>query len=131
LLGIRSQGHYQATKGENDMTTETRNDLAKPEGLSAAGEKAYAAIAEFLKTFDLEYTGGCKAFYSPKEWKERGEDYGLESELIVVHDGGDLASIFNLDYGCYDLNAKMDEALRRHGVWMESCTCWYTAIYEL
>ena len=112
------------------MTTIANTDLAKPEGLSEAGNKAHAVIAEFLKTFDKEFTGGCKAFYSPADWKERGETYGLTAELIVVHDGGDLASIFNLDYGCYDLNNKMEETLRRNGVWMESCTCWYTAVYK-
>ena len=105
-------------------------DLAKPENLSKDGKKAYSVIRAFLKKFDKEYTGGCKAFYSPQEWKERGEDYGLDAELIVVHDGGDLSHIFNLNYGCYELNENMIETLRENSVWMESCTCWYAAIYK-
>ena len=112
------------------MPTTSHADYAKPKGLSADGNKAYAAIIAFLKKNDMTYTGGCKAFFSPQEWAERGEEYGLTSELIVVHDGGDLASIFNLDYGNYKLYDRMVKHLDKSDVWSEGCTCWYTAIYS-
>lgn len=105
-------------------------DLKQPSVLSEDGEKAYEAIVEFLVENELTYTGGCKAFYSPEEWQIRGEKYGEGSVLIVVHDGGDLAPIFNLDYECYALNEKMDAALNKAGFWAESMTSWCTAIYK-
>lgn len=107
------------------------DDLDKPAGLTEDGEKAYAAIRAFCKDNEMEYTGGCKAFHSPVEWKERGEEYGLQSLMIVVHDGGDLAAIFNIDYERYELHEGMIEHLRAAGYWFESCTSWYTAIYKL
>jgi hypothetical protein len=77
------------------------------------------------------YTGGCRPFYTPAEWRERGEEYGLSSELIVVHDGGDYALFFNYAYGAYSAIDAMDTALREAGYYAESCTSWYTAIYKL
>jgi hypothetical protein len=107
------------------MITEDKT-LERPEGLSKAGQKAYTIIMEFLKEKDLTFTGGCKAFCSPKEW---GERFGNNSELVVVHDGGDLAKVFNLDYMEYKLNNAMTEELRKHGLFFEQCTSWYSAVY--
>ena len=75
--------------------------------------------------------GGCRAFYTPKEWENREELYGLTSELIVCHDGGDLSCYFNYDYSCYEHVDKMNAALERFGYYAEQCTSWYTAIYPL
>ena len=107
------------------------SDLDKPEGLSDKGQKAYETIVKFLQHKSMTYTGGCKAFYSPQEWAERGESYGTNSHLVVVHDGGDLARIFNIDYGSYILNEDMNNMLAKSGMFAEACTTWYTAIYGL
>ncbi len=112
--------------------------LEKPEGLDAEGERAYDAIVGFLVARRMTYTGGCKTFYSPKEWRERGEKYGRESVLIVAHDGGEHASAFSFD-ACYVTGRaeeyepceSMQEALGEVGCFAEQCTCWYTAIYSL
>lgn len=77
----------------------SKDDLKVPEGLSDLGKKAADAI---LATTKAESGGDCKAFYTPAEWEARGEKYGSGSELIVVHDGGDLAPSFNMDYYCYE-----------------------------
>jgi len=69
-------------------------------------------------------------FYTPAEWRARGERYGLKSELIVVHDGGDLAPFFNPDYMCWSLHTAMNETLEKAGYYAEPCTSWYTAIYK-
>lgn len=108
------------------MTTEGNE---KPEGLSELGEKAYQVIMNVMTKNNMTYTGGCKTFYSPKEWAERGEEYGLDSELIVVYDGGEVKEFF-----CYleendDCMEIMDQALASVGVYDEPCTCWYSAIY--
>jgi len=73
--------------------------------------------------------GGCKAFYSPQEWIDRGERYGHDSFLVVCHDGGDLAPYFSLDYRQYDFYNKMENALNQIGYYQEQCTSWYSAIY--
>ena len=69
-------------------------------------------------------------FYSPREWRARGELYGLQGELIVVHDGGDLAPFFNPDYEDWDAQSDMNAALKEAGYYAEPCTTWYTAIYK-
>ena len=74
--------------------------------------------------------GGCRAFYTNKEWKERGEEYGLNAKLILVHDGGSLARYCNLDYMDIAAYNKLEKALSEAGYWMESCTSWYSAVYK-
>lgn len=107
------------------------HDLDMPEGLSAKGRLAYDAIVGLLRQKRMTYTGGCRAFRSPKEWEARGERYGCKSELVVVYDGGDLGQFFSLDqaepgYGLYE---EMRKALALAGVYAEECTGWYAAIY--
>lgn len=76
-----------------------------------------------------EYAGGCRAFYTPQEWQARGEEYGCDSVLVVVHDGGDLAAAFNPAYEDDKTEEAVCKALKAAGYWAEACTCWYTAIY--
>ena len=102
----------------------------RPEDLDADGNAAYDALISFLKENDSLETGGCVTFYSPQEWADRGESYGLHSVLIVAHDGGDVAPYFNYDYGDSDKMERMREALAAVGFWPELCTGWYTAIYK-
>lgn len=73
--------------------------------------------------------GGCPAFRTPETWRNRGEKYGLDSTLIVVCDGGDLAPYFNFDYGCPEAIEKMRAALAALGYYSEDCTGWYHAVY--
>lgn len=107
------------------------HDLDIPKGLSTKGKLAAKEILKFLKEKGLMYTGGCKAFYSPKEWEDRGEIYGTTSELIVCHDGGDLTSIFDLDHGGYDLHEELLARLHSIDVMVEQCTSWHSAVYKI
>ncbi len=104
-------------------------DLECPEELSVEGIAAHEAVMALLKKHKATNTVGCKAFYSPKEWIERGEEYGRESVLIVCHDGGAHAPFFNLDYCEYGLYDEMVKTLYDAGIWVEQCTSWYSAIY--
>lgn len=108
-------------------------DLEMPNGISARGRLAHRVICEVMHECEGDdiYTGGCKTFYSPEEWIARGEEYGRESELVIVHDGGEVAKYFNLDYECYDLEQRMQKELAAHGLYAEPCTSWYTAIYKI
>jgi len=61
---------------------ETKETIKIPTGLNDLARKTAQTI---LETIGPEIdTGGCRLFYSPQEWKERGEEYGLKSLLIVV-----------------------------------------------
>lgn len=113
------------------MITETQNDIAKPQGLSEPGVTAWDAITSLLEAEDATYTGGCKAFYSPQEWEARGEEYGTKSVLVVVHDGGEVGRYFNYDKEDYKAIERMNAKLKSVGLWFESCTCWYSAIYPI
>ena len=111
------------------------DDLSCPQNLSDLGKRAHKAIMSVLEKHNMTYTGGCKAFYSPTEWKDRGESYGVTSELVVVYDGGDVQHFFSLDacYGdgpSYTLYERMKEALEAEGLYWEECTRWYCALYE-
>jgi hypothetical protein len=121
--------------------TETKKDLEMPAGLSADGQAAYKAIMAVLNKHEQTYTGGCRAFYSPAEWKARGEEYGTEAELIVVYDGGALRPFFSMDAAYdhfhhmpaakrYDWYEEMQAALGAKGLYFEECTGWYCAVFK-
>lgn len=109
---------------------EPKDHNAMPEGLSADGQRAHEVIMGVLQRFDMTYTGGCTSFYSPAQWKERGEDYCCESLLIVVYDGGDLSSFFSYIHGTTKLQEAMEIALGEAGFYIEPGTHWYSGIYK-
>lgn len=121
--------------------------LTMPEGLNSAGQRAHEIIVAYLQQHELTHTGGCKAFYSPAEWKHREEQYGTEGHLIVVYDGGDMRPVFSMD-ATYDLDCAiyqetgkqrepyslyegMQAKLREAGFYFEECTRWYSAVYSV
>lgn len=122
------------------------HDLDMPPGLNDAGQRAHKIIVEYLKRHDLTHTGGCKAFYSPAEWKDREEKYGTDGHLIVVYDGGDMRPVFSMDAAydvdCavfaetrqtrkpYSLYEGMQAALRDAGLYFEECTGWYSSVHS-
>ena len=91
-----------------------------------ARDVLYAALAVLGSA---PQTGGCRAFYTPAEWDERNEEHGLNSILILVHDGGDFAQLCNHSYECYALMDSFNNELEKRGYYIESCTCWYSAVY--
>jgi hypothetical protein len=113
----------RATEGNvNDFTTEHLDGTAR----------IVADLVVATLTADLgkaPYAGGCRAFYSPQEWVARGERYGRDAVLILVHDGGDLSYYCNPDKGDHAAVRILSDALRAHGFFIQACTCWYSAIY--
>ena len=76
-------------------------------------------------------------FVTPELWRVRGEQYGRNAVVIVVHDGGHLAPHFNYAYEDRRAMEAMRKALAAcvtpeapRGYWAEQCTSWYTAIYR-
>lgn len=110
------------------MTATTRDSDFFVEHLSGEQQRIAAIVLHYVEPGDTG--GGCRAFYTPKQWKERGESYGLNSRLIVCHDGGALAPLFNpRDRGDVQASNAMHDSLRAMGYYVESCTCWYSAIH--
>lgn len=99
-----------------------------PEGRDET-RRAAKIVRDYLVRHEVIEHGGGGKFYTPAEWRDRGESYGLDALVIVTHDGGDHAGCFNWDYEQYGLLEGLMEHLRGHGLWMEQCTSWYTAIF--
>lgn len=118
-----------ARRGDHDRMSSDDATWPIPDGLSPLGVLAADVIRGFMESKGIQNHGGGGRFYSPAEWVDRGELYGRSSLLLVTHDGGDHAGAFNLDYEQYDLHDELIKSLESHGLWMEACTNWYTAIY--
>lgn len=106
-------------------------DLALPEGLSREGQAAWEAIVTVLQAHDCTFTGGGTAFYSPAAWRRRGEEYGLNSLLIVVYDGGDVRDGFDPYERPGQVHSDVVAALRGLGLYFECCTHWYSSVHHL
>jgi hypothetical protein len=111
-------------------------DSAMPADLDPLGKLAWRTIVEQMASLMAPepvskfWTGGCTSFYSPKRWRERGEQYGGTSLLIVVYDGGDLRPFFEPeDKFSSQRAADLQRALTSVGLYSEACTHWYSAIY--
>jgi hypothetical protein len=135
---------WKHEKGIRNPDTPSYDDLIKekasmkvkadkwdiPDELPKEIRMACRKILEVAGTDSVVYTGGCTPFYSAKQWKDRGEEYGTEAELVIVHDGGDFSEYFSYMSEYPKLQDRMNEALNKLGLYAEPCTCWYTAIYK-
>jgi hypothetical protein len=99
-------------------------DWDTPTDLSPLGLAAVSVFKTFAKEKKTTYSGS-KVFYSPKEWADRGESFGLNSELIIQYDGSpDVRFLAALSHD-------VAGALLMHGLYVESCTGWYSAVYKI
>jgi hypothetical protein len=109
--------------------------LAMPEGLTAQGKKAYKVVMEFLKRYEFDGVGidpgGCKTFYSPKEWLARGEKYGKGSALVIVFDGGDVYNLISYTSENYKAQERLTEMLAKEGFYYENMNSWSAAVYKI
>ena len=108
------------------------NDF-RTEHLSGPTKALADAIVGWLAAYCGEAPdgGGCRAFYAPAEWIARGEDYGCDSALVLVHDGGDLSPFCNWSHGRYKAIEAFSAFLKTKGFFVEQCTGWYSAVYPL
>lgn len=98
--------------------------------------KAIAELVALFLSADLQSRAGrapsgcgCRAFYTPEQWRERGEEHGGDALLILCHDGGDLAPLCNYDHCEYEAIERFAEALAARGLRVECQTTWYSAVY--
>ena len=104
---------------------ENNNEFDGPDFDTAEAENAYHAIMKVLNNNDARYAGGQKVFYSRADWVLRGEEYALNSEFVVVYDGGPHQQFFTTN------DIEIQKALNNEGFYFEQCTGWYGAVYKL
>jgi hypothetical protein len=107
-----------------------KDNWAVPTGLSRKARKLALALVRLAK--ERNWNAGQKVFWSPKEWKDKGECYGLESELVILHEGGDHAPFFSLDHSfeSYDSYEEQLKFLSQYGFYCEGLYTWSSAVYE-
>jgi hypothetical protein len=101
-----------------------------PKDLTRAGRKAAEALRDFCIQHDLTHTGGCRVFYSPEEWRARGEAHATSSLLVIVYDGAACRRALSFDGGDYRTLEAFRLILDSLDVFSEECTCWYSGIYN-
>ena len=95
--------------------------------------KSHLEFNQLIEDIARQYSGDkveTPITYTPAQWKARGEQYGLKSECIVIHDGGDYGPFFDLDHGNYEAYDFMQEELAKRGLWFFRYTTWHSAIYK-
>jgi hypothetical protein len=105
-------------------------DLRLPSDISLA-TAAHRTICTFLRRRKLTFTGGCRAFYSPEEWRGLGHSCGPGALLVVCHDGGSVGDAFSYDNGRYKLIEAMARELAKIGVFAEQATTTHTVIFPI
>ena len=133
LLGTK------AVHGSRGVVRRTYKEEGKPppkdfdtSHLTGKAKRVAEVIVEFLRK-DLgkePYSGGSRVFYSPKEWKDRGEQYSTNSVLVILHEGNDLARYCSYDVGDYKAIERMNQILEPLGFYIEQGTSWQSAVYE-
>jgi len=110
-----------------------KNDFDTSHLTGTAKKIADAIVDHIRKEEGREPTGGgCSAFYTPEEWRERHADVSCTGALLIlVHDGGDLALRCNFSYEQYDAMEQLAAVLKAHGYWVEQATGWWSAVYPL
>lgn len=93
-----------------------------------------AKTAEELRALIVAYMGGERGatFYTPEEWKTRGEEYcNRNAALVVAYNGGDAGQYFNYDYCRYAALEGLNKALNAVGYFFEDATGRYGGVYAL
>ena len=115
------------------MTTTQQDAWKIPTPLKREGRRAAKIIRDYCQTHDLGSSE--RMFYSPREWTDRGEQYGTESLLVIVHEACDASIAISLDGAynsgvSYDHYNALDKALRDEGLYLEGLYSWCSAVYK-
>ena len=88
-----------------------------PDSTPRAREAAEIILAE-ASVLGFTGEGSSRMFYSNAEWRERGERYGRNADLIVVHD----------DTGMLGVLRAAKAELERKGFYCEGAETWYSIV---
>ncbi|WP_422626945.1 hypothetical protein [Rhodococcus sp. (in: high G+C Gram-positive bacteria)] len=106
------------------------NEWNVPDGLNPLGKTVAETIRKFFVDQQIDRHDGGGSFYSPQEWADRDEEYGLGSLLVITHDGGSHAVAFDPEYHGSGVQESFRKELSAIGVYVENCTSWYSAVYK-
>jgi len=115
--------------------TQTIQNFDIPDDLCHKGKRAAEIIRDFCAEHELG--SGQRVFISPAEWRDRGERYGNQSLLVVMHEGTDANRCLSMDGafgqngGDYSLHEALVEKLADAGVYLEQMFGWSSAVYEV
>lgn len=125
----KSDALWEQLKLEGYLTDEPRTK--KPLPFPQLKELVLQAAEEVLDDVGREELLRDSPFYTPEEWAARGEEWGLNSQLVLVHEGSWFSYLLNLEeqaYALYDAFAeKLNQILPDYH--FELCTSWCSALY--
>jgi len=87
-------------------------------------EKLLEEYKQFLRKNELDTD---VAFYTQKEWKDRGEPFGNDAVLSMTFEGS-LYEVLN--YGGGELNDEFYAIAERHGYMVEMGYAWSAHFYK-
>ena len=74
--------------------------------------------------------GGCKAFYTPDEFRRKAHRVPDEAILVLCYDGGDLRYYCNWSYADRTTTKKFNALLEKHGLKSENVDTVIDYVYE-
>jgi len=84
-------------------------------------------VIEWAKSNHIDLTD--TAFYTPEEWKARGEVHCTKSKLVMTYEG-EINHVIN-GYTDDPMNyATLVATLDKLGYWFECGTSWYCGFYK-
>lgn len=106
-------------------------DVSMPPALTPNGVLAHEIIMRFIEAEDLAFTGGCKIFYSPDEWRDGEGDITDDAVLVVVYDGAAVRRLFRLEGGDNELVYRFYEEMLARGLYVEEYTSCCAVVCKL
>jgi hypothetical protein len=98
---------------------------------------SYAQVEKILRGVLTEYFGssdqkewGDLNFWTPKAWKDKGEEYGLDGLAVMTFEGA-VYPLLNYGEDGWKFHTMLNERLKAKGLWFEMGYAWSLAVYEL
>ena len=87
-------------------------------------QKIINTVKQWAKDNDVDLTD--TGFYTPEQWRDRGETWCLNADLIMTYEGG-LYEVINVHYPA--LFDSFFNTIQSIGYWFECGTHWYCGFY--
>ena len=92
--------------------------------------KNLAGLKRDLKKFLGTVYGAGTRVYTKKEWKEKGEQYGVTADLTLVIEGSPLYNCLNYGEPSWDASEQLRELASNNGYYYEQGYAWSVHFYE-
>jgi len=85
-------------------------------------------LRDWVKKYDDSEPEEYLQFYTSQEWKDRGEEYCTNADLIIVFESSVMYSAVNHEHG-FSMDEDLRVGLEELGYYMELGTSWYGGLY--